>query len=631
MANHMLTRILILPCAVLGFFLPTASCAADQPADLTKIDYVSNLSYGTSLYNFFQEKYFSAITDLLVGKHYKRLNSEDKNAELLLGGMYLSYGLPDQASSIFTELLDQSSNNTPPSVRDRALFHLGRHYYGSGNLQPAESSLVEIGDTLSEDYEDERIYMLINILISKNLSDDASNQLSRIPNDSIWHTYSQYNIGTSYIRSGNFENGIELLDDLGTEKITNLEQGIIKDKANIALAFSELSKDNPSQAYIYFSRVRIDSSQTSTGLLGLGWSWYKQAHYNQALGAWINLSNQPLPSIAKQESLITIPYAYENASQPNVALEAYELAINSYNRELSEIKNITNNINNGSFINSIKAVSMGTESSSPASVIGNAGAATNKYLAPLFLSHDFNKAVKDLQELTFLSYTLNHWEQDTPALRLILEEKRITYNKEIQKQDHKKIINSARSLFEQRNQFAAQVKAIEQNEDTSALAVDSEIKLLEKFNSIKSTLEAIGSNSDFVEQNEKYRLYRGIMSWKLETEFPERMWQTRKELITLNRTSEKFNQTILALSEIFTTRPAQYVDYLARIKARETELKQLRSEIGLSIKAQEDLITQMSLAAANQYATKIETYLDRALYSKARLYDALTIPHPGNQ
>lgn len=630
MANFTLTRICILPGAVLASFFsliaaPLSAYSEEPEKDITKVEYVSNLAYGTSLFNFFQDKYFSAITDLLVAKHYNRLNTEDKNPELLLGGMYLSYGIPDKAAGIFTALLDQSGKSTSATVRDRALFHLGRHYYESGTLQPAESSLIEIGDSLNEDYDAERIHMLINIMIHNAQIDGADELLNKIPDESIWHYYSQYNLGTAYLRSGHYDDGITLLDEIGIEKTSNTEYEIIKDKSNIALAFSELARNNPQQANEYFSRVRIDSSQTSNGLLGLGWSWYKQAHYTQALSAWLTLSNQAIPSLAKQESLITIPYAYENSGQPYVALQAYDSAIGSYNTELSEIKNIILDINSGKFINSLKAVSMGTESSNPASVIGNVGVASNKYLSPLFLSKDFNNAVKDLQELTFLGYTLDHWEQDLPALRLILEEKRITYNKEIQKQDHKKILASARILFAKRNEFADQVKQIEQNEDITALATDDQKLLLNKLTAAKNTLNDMSGNPDAAEQQEKYRLLNGILTWKLVTDFPASMWQTKKEMIALNKTSEQFNQIVNSLSGIFTTRPVQYADFLSRIKNHEAGLKQIRTDVSASIKTQEELITKMSLAAASQYKTKIEAYLDRALYSRARLYDALTL------
>lgn len=102
-------------------------------------------------------------------------------------------------------------------------------------------------------------------------------------------------------------------------------------------------------------------------------------------------------------------------------------------------------------------------------------------------------------------------------------------------------------------------------------------------------------------------------------------------MIELNKTSEKFNQTINSLSDIFKTRPVQYADFLIKIKKLEGELSQLRADIDTSIKFQEKQISAMSLTAANQYVSKIDAYLDRALYSRARLYDALTIPQAGSQ
>lgn len=608
-----------------SLLLPATSHAESETAPAVSADYVSNLAYGNSLYHFFQEKYFSAITDLLVAKHYQRLNTEDKNAELLLGGMYLSYGLPDKASGIFNELLDQSTATTSQDVRDRARFHLGKHYYETDIFQPAESALTEIGTTLSKDYDAEKSYMLINILIGKKRLDQATAFLGNIPPDSIWHDYAQFNIGAALIRENRFDEGAELLNEIGAKKAITLESQIIKDKANIALAFAEIARNHPALAGHYFSRVRINGSQTGSGLLGLGWSWYKLAFYKEALNAWLALSTRPEVSIAKQEALITIPYAYENAGQPWLALDAYDVSINSYNQELKAIHNIIRDINSGKFVQSLKTVSLGTESSNPISVIDKADTESNRYLYNLFMSRDFHNAVRDLQELVFLSYTLHHWEQDIPALRLILEEKRLTYNREIGKQDHKRIINQARVLFEQRNALAAQVKQLESEENILALATDHEKELLDKLHRAKQTLAA-ANTSELDAQKQKIHLLDGLMTWKLTSEFPARSWQTRKELNALDKTAQEFNKTIVSLSDIFATRPAQYADHLARIKIRETELQQLKLEIATAIKEQDSVVTRMALDAANNYASKIETYLDRALYSRARLYDALTIP-----
>ena len=77
----------------------------------TEIEHeVEDLPYGLSLFHFYQEKYFSAITDLLVAKHYKTLSSQDKNPELLLGGLYLSYGLQHKSAAILSNIINEEDD-----------------------------------------------------------------------------------------------------------------------------------------------------------------------------------------------------------------------------------------------------------------------------------------------------------------------------------------------------------------------------------------------------------------------------------------------------------------------------------------------------------------------------------------
>jgi len=62
--------------------------------------------YGEVLFYFYQQQYFTAITDLLTSQQFQRLSHHGDEAELLLGGMYLSYGLHQEAGRIFQRLID---------------------------------------------------------------------------------------------------------------------------------------------------------------------------------------------------------------------------------------------------------------------------------------------------------------------------------------------------------------------------------------------------------------------------------------------------------------------------------------------------------------------------------------------
>ena len=592
---------------------------------------VTDLSYGVALYHFFQDKYFSAITDLIVAKHYRRLNTEDKNPELLLGGMYLSYGLPQKSSDIFNELLSESNNSTTDSVRDRALFHLGKNYYQAGFLHEAENTLGKIAYSLNDDLQAEKLYMLANIYIADNQLDKAMEQLDQFPTDKVWGDYIKYNTGTSLIRNQQVETGRKLLKSLSDNTSSNYELNILKDKANIALAYTALNNKDYTLANQHFEQVRLDSSQTSNALLGLGWAWYQQGMIDKALTAWLELSHQQQSSPAKHEAMVTVPYAFEKSARPEQALYEYSNAINNYKQDLKEINNIIRSIESGQFIKTLKLTSLGTESSLPASILKNIDPITNKYLSDLFTSYDFHQALKNYQELSYLFYTLNHWQNNLPALKVILEEKRLTYNKKIAGGSHKPKIQLARKLHQQREQLAARVKQLSQNDETMELVSDEERERLEMLNKASATINRLSKNEDLEEEQDRVRLLYGLMHWDITTDYAARMWTTQKNMNELNAAVMKMNTSIRSLSSTWEQAPARFSSFNQRIRDKGSKIEKLRARMHAALKQQETVISAMALATATEYASRLKMYHDRALFAKARIFDSLTLPpRPAN-
>src|SRR5471030_279530 len=71
---------------------------------------VLDLHYGDVLFYFYQDDYFDSITRLLAARELDRIPHTQGEAELLLGGLYLSLGEHVEAGRIFEALLKQ----TPP-------------------------------------------------------------------------------------------------------------------------------------------------------------------------------------------------------------------------------------------------------------------------------------------------------------------------------------------------------------------------------------------------------------------------------------------------------------------------------------------------------------------------------------
>ncbi len=117
---------------------------------------VQDLQYGDVLFYFFQDDYFDSITRLLAARELNRIPHTEGEAELLLGGLYLSLGEHVEAGRIFEALLKQ---NTSEAVRNRAWFYLGKVWYQRGYLEESERALRQVSDKMDPRINAER-YML---------------------------------------------------------------------------------------------------------------------------------------------------------------------------------------------------------------------------------------------------------------------------------------------------------------------------------------------------------------------------------------------------------------------------------------------------------------------------------------
>src|ERR1700716_1124318 len=137
---------------------------------------VKDPHFGEVLFFFFQENYFSALTLLGTAQHFARVPHHVEEAELLRGGMLLSYGLHQEAGRIFQALIDAGA---PPSVRDRAWFYLAKIRYQRGYVAEAEDAIARVHGPLPGDLEDERLVLHAVLLLRRQQYPQAIAMLRR--------------------------------------------------------------------------------------------------------------------------------------------------------------------------------------------------------------------------------------------------------------------------------------------------------------------------------------------------------------------------------------------------------------------------------------------------------------------
>ncbi|MEO5882305.1 MAG: hypothetical protein ABIQ06_07800, partial [Caldimonas sp.] len=146
-----LTRIALAAALAMGACAGTA--AADEPARPNHE--IKDPYYGDALFHFFQDHHFTSVTTLMASQHFGRVSHHDEEAEILRGGMLLSYGLTKESGQIFARLIESTS----PKVRDRAWFFLAKIRYQRGYLPEAENALAQVEDKLPEGLQEERILL----------------------------------------------------------------------------------------------------------------------------------------------------------------------------------------------------------------------------------------------------------------------------------------------------------------------------------------------------------------------------------------------------------------------------------------------------------------------------------------
>ena len=77
----------------------------------------------------------------MVSQHFDRVAQHADEAEVLRGGLLLSYGLHKEAGEIFAQLIEKGA---APPVRDRAWFYLAKIRYQRGFLAEAEEAMARI-------------------------------------------------------------------------------------------------------------------------------------------------------------------------------------------------------------------------------------------------------------------------------------------------------------------------------------------------------------------------------------------------------------------------------------------------------------------------------------------------------
>jgi tetratricopeptide (TPR) repeat protein len=539
-----------------------------------KVDHkVKDPHYGDTLFQFYQEKYFSSVTSLMVSQHFNRVSRHADEAEVLRGGLLLSYGMHREAGEIFAQLIEKGA--TPP-VRDRAWFFLAKIRYQRGFYAEADDALGRIEKNLPPDMEEERVLLKANVLMARgdyvgaatvlNGMADVSKEISKGTTSAA--LYARYNLGVALVRSGNPLGGSALLDQLGkapTPPQATEEFRSLRDKANVALGFTALQDNKPEAAGPYLERVRLNGSQSNKALLGFGWASASIKSYKQALVPWTELSQRDSSDSAVLEASIALPYAFGQLGAYGQALDRYNAAITLFERENAGLDESIAAIRAGKLMEGLLERNPGEEMGWFWNIRELPQMPHAGHLTQVLAQHEFQEAFKNYRDLQFLTRNLQQWKDSLGVFSDVLDNRRKAYAERLPTILAKARDSGLGELSLRGAVLTTELMNAEVQTDGTVFADAKERELLERLDNVQATLKSAGNEPDMVAARERHRLAAGAMTWRLAQTYTARLYEARRALQTLDAGITEARQREAALSKAQRDEPARFDRFAERI------------------------------------------------------------------
>ena len=579
---------------------------------------VKDPHYGEILFYFYQEDYFPAIVRVLAAKERQQLDDHTDDAELLLGGMYLSYGHHLEAAEIFERLL---ANNVAPDIRDRTWFFLAKIWYQRGYLDRAKEALGFIQSELPENLQRESLMLEAQILIAGGEYDAAIEKLQRWEGETEWASYAKFNVGVALVRLGRIDEAARLLDELGNLDPFNEELTSLRDKANLALGYALLQDGQARAAKEPLQRIRLEGPFSNKALLGMGWADAESESYERALVPWMELQGRDLLDPAVQESMLAIPYALAKLDSISQAADYYLNAIEAFYEETNRLDRTIGRIESGEFFDEfikddpldstgwywhLEELPEGPEA---------------RYLFHLLAKHEFHEGLKNYRDLSYLYRNLDGWQQNVDVYANMLETRKEAYEERLPRVQDALARADLEGLVNRKLEFDSTLNNIEESNDWLALATKSEFEMWGEITGLESTPALQADIVEAEEVADKIRLLKGVLQWDLERDFRERLWRVRRNLRQTGEALVETQRLRRQIDESMRLERLKFEDLSDRVSGLAPRIEGTKMRLEDALSKQRAFLQSIAIGELQAQKQRLDMYTVQARFALAAIYD----------
>jgi hypothetical protein len=602
----------------LCLLLATVVRPAEAVADGSDPIVIKDPQYGEVLFYFYQEDYFPAIVRLLAAQSQSQLGEHAEQAELLLGGMYLSYGHHLVAADIFERLL---ADNVAPDIRDRTWFFLAKIWKQRGYLDNSQEALNHLSEALPENLRREAQMLQAQLYIDSKQYDRAIDMLQAWEGETEWASYAKFNLGVALVRSGQVDAATRILDELGDIDPFNEELTSLRDRANLALGYSLLQDGQPVAAKGPLQRVRLEGPFSNKALLGVGWADAEVENYSRALVPWMELRGRDLLDSAVQESMLAIPYALAKLESISQAADHYLNAIEAFYEESNRIDRTIGFIESGDIFDEFLADDPLDSTGWYWRLEELPEGPEARYLYHLLATHEFQEGLKNYRDLNYLNQNLSDWQENVDVYANMLETRIEAYENRLPRVEDALGRADLDSMVDQKLELDSLLNEIEGSNDWLALATESEIEMWGEISGLENTRALAANIPEAEEVRDKIRLLKGVLQWRLEASFKDRLWRMRRNVRQSGEALVETQRARRHIDDTMRKEPIRFDNLSDRVYGLAPRIDGMKTRVVSAISDQREFLQSIAVGELQTQKQRLDVYTVQARFALAAIYD----------
>jgi tetratricopeptide (TPR) repeat protein len=613
----------------LGLALAALAARASFAGDLR------DLYFGEALYHAYQGQFFDALErlDAELAQH-RRLDEPErdslqyhiKQADFSVGDFELRYRMHLRAGRAIRAVLDA---DVEQPVKNEAAFRLAKIEFQKDQPEDALNALARIHGTVPEDIKNDVEFLRANVYSALGRPADAVEVLRRLQGAEDLKGFAAYNLGIALLQAGHTQEALRQLEKAGQIDSRAAPTMAIRDKSNMVLGSVLLQSSDFGHAQQAFDRVRLEGPFSNRALLSSGWADVSGRDYAKAVVPWGNLIGRDPTDPAVQEAKLALPFAYSKLEVYGRAAQLYGQALDSFGKELGKVDASMKSIRAGNFLKALVREEINQDNLWAVRLRTLPDSPETFYLTDLMAANDFQTALHNYLDLEDLRRRLISWQSGFNAFDDLIRLRRANYAPLLPKIDARftELDSQMRVRVEQRDHLQRRLQDLLTAPRPALLATRDERLALESLRRIDAELKH--SDGDTAALRARVDHLRGVLTWRLQTEYPERLTAAYKHLNALNADVRMLQEKYTAFVRARQAAVHSYAGYDQTIGQLRTHVGEALGHVDTLIARQGRVIEAAAIEELSARRERLEAYQVQARYAVADSYDRALKAHPG--